>query len=91
MISFLKTTSALTFQLLRNMTQGPDKYLLLLGIVKQRRSIGEMEIICACQAIVHYFCFGPLKRPGLMMNVSTKYLVLLYYCVEAIAFNEPVL
>jgi hypothetical protein len=49
-----------------------------------------METICAGQAIVHYFCVGSLKRPGLMMNGSTKYLVLLYYCVEAIAFNEPV-
>ena len=75
---------------MRNTTQGPDQYLLLLGIVKQRRSIGEMETICACQAIVHYFCIGSLKRPGLMMNGSTKYLVLLYYRVEAIAFNEPV-
>ena len=49
-----------------------------------------MKTIRACQAIVHDFCLGSLKGPGLMMNVSTKDLVLLSHCVEAIAFNEPV-
>ncbi len=63
---------------LRNTMQGPDKYLLLVSIVKQRRSIGEMKTICACQALIRYFCFVPLNRPGLMMDVSTKYFLLLY-------------
>jgi hypothetical protein len=70
--------------------QGPDKYLLLVGIVKQRRSIGEMKTICAGQAFIRYFCFGPLNRPGLMMDVSAKYFLLLYYRIEAIAFDAPV-
>jgi hypothetical protein len=74
----------------RNAMQGPDKHLLLPGIVKQRRSIGQLEMVCTCQAIVLYLCFGSLKRPGLMMNVRPKDLVLLDDSVEAIAFNKPV-
>ena len=67
----------------------PDGYLDCLGEMQEWRGVGELESGGVVEGVGFDFCFGVIKGPGFVVDLSPVQTMLPVGCIEAVALGEP--